>query len=237
MFDCPYCAGAKAIPGVNSLKALYPELAAECVSDVDTDKINPKAYNSLKWKCPTCHGTYSAVISLRVNGNGCPYCGDVHVLTGLNDLKTLEPELAKEWSLKNDFGPESVRRRRHLSVIWECPTCHGEYNYPIDERHVGDDSCPYCNDRKVLPGYNSFKVKHPEIVEKEWYWLGNLVMHMDPDQHLDTSLKEAFFECPICHKQYLMSLRQRAIKEKRHQNPCPFCNGRRQMFPYGVPLK
>lgn len=307
LFDCPYCAGAKAIPGVNSLKALYPELASECVSDVDTDKINPKAYNSLKWKCPTCHGTYSAVISLRVNGNGCPYCGDVHVLPGLNDLKTLEPELAKEWSLKNDFGPESVRRTRHLSVIWQCPTCHGEYNYPIDERHVGDDSCPYCNDRralpgyndlatvdselakewassnlrgpdtvlrtskisavwqcptchseynyliseryvgddscpycndrKVLPGYNSFKVKHPEIVEKEWYWLGNLVMHMDPDQHLDTSLKEAFFECPICHKQYLMSLRQRAMKEKRHQNPCPFCNGRRQMLPYGVPLK
>lgn len=233
----------------NNLVNIYPEITKwwnyEKNAPHKPEYFTTGSRFSAYFICPECgaesYRRISDAFDLKDNGVpclfDCPCCNDRKVLPGYNDLATVNPALAKEWASSNLRGPDTVLSSSKISVTWQCPTCHGEYNYPINERHVGDDSCPYCNDKKVLPGYNSFKVKHPKIVEKEWYWLGNLVMHMDPDQHLDTSLKEAFFQCPICHKQYLMSLRQRAMKEKRHQNPCPFCNGRRQMFPYGVPLK
>lgn len=158
VFDCPYCNG-RTVPGINSLKALYPELAKECVSKVDTDRVSIEATNSYDWKCPNCNGVYPAVVALRVKGNGCPY----------------------------------------------------------------------CNNNKVLPGYNSFKVLYPEIMKEEWLELENLFIGVDADEHLPTSPKNAWFKCPICDYKYMMSFANRTMKNKRGHNPCPFCNGRRQM--------
>lgn len=94
-------------------------------------------------------------------------CRGKKVLLGFNSLADLTPELVKEWSSDNpDLPSEYLRSSRH-KALWTCPICHGDYQYRICDRELDDKSCPYCCDKKILPGYNSFKVRHPEEME-EW---------------------------------------------------------------------
>ena len=297
LFKCPYCYGAKATPGVNSLAALYPELAAECLSADDPERILASSSSRMKWKCPDCGGQWFDLVSNRVNGAGCPYCEDRRALTGYNDLSTIDPELSLEWSPNNELSPEEVRRSSPAPALWNCPTCHGEYSYIIAAREVGDDACPYCRGKKILtgyndlvtvdpelslewspnnelgpeevrrnspasalwncptchgeyssiiavrkvgddscpycserkpsPGYNTLQAKHPDLIAKEWAVNENTLIGLDPDRILDSSTEPAWWNCPQCHHPYIMSPKNRLLKLKRGHNPCTFCNGRR----------
>lgn len=227
LFKCPYCSGAKATPGVNSLAALYPELAAECLSADDPERILASSSSRMKWKCPDCGGQWFDLVSNRVNGAGCPYCEDRRALTGYNDLSTIDPELSLEWSPNNELSPEEVRRSSPAPALWNCPTCHGEYSYIIAARKVGDDACPYCSERKPSPGYNTLQAKHPDLIAKEWAVNENTLIGLDPDRILDSSTEPAWWNCPQCHHPYIMSPKNRLLKLKRGHNPCTFCNGRR----------
>lgn len=164
LFKCPYCSDAKPIRGVNSLAALYPEIAAQCISTEDTERIFPLASSRMQWKCPDCGGTWFDLVINRVNGQGCPYC-------------------------------EGTR---------------------------------------VLPGYNSFRVKHPELVEDEWADIENTLIGVDPDKILDSYSERVWWKCPVCNKKYMMSVKGRLLKQKRGHNPCIFCNGRRWKKTYVV---
>ena len=75
--------------------------------------------------------------------------------------------MAKEWGPSNERGPETYIKAHVFRALWKCPDCNGEYIYPINERELGDDSCPYCKQRKALAGFNSLVDTHPELA-KEW---------------------------------------------------------------------
>ena len=297
LFKCPYCDGIKPIRGVNSLAALYPEIAAQCISTEDADRIFPTASSRMEWKCPDCGGTWFDLVINRVNGNGCPYCEETKVLPGFNSLDVVKPELCAEWSPNNqheasEFLPTShypalwhcprcngeyvfriadrevdddtcpyCRNKKvlpgfnsldavkpelvaewspnnqheaseflptsHYPALWHCPRCNGEYVFRIADREVNDDTCPYCRNKKVLPGFNSFKVRHPDLVETEWADIENTFIRVNPDQILDSYSGSVWWKCPICDKKYMMSVKDRLIKKKRGHNPCTFCNGRR----------
>ena len=80
-------------------------------------------------------------------------------------------KLMKEYKLPvSEYPDNSVR-----IVLWTCPICHGDYQYRICDRELDDKSCPYCCDKKILPEYNSFKVRHPEEME-EWDELANFLL-------------------------------------------------------------
>ena len=49
------------------------------------------------WKCSNEH-FWEAKICNRSNGSGCPYCSGRSAVKGINDLKTVNPELATEWN-------------------------------------------------------------------------------------------------------------------------------------------
>ena len=54
--------------------------------------------------------------------------------------------------------------------LWTCPTCHGDYSARIIEVVNGEAECPYCNNKKLLSGFNSLADKYPEVIaefEKE----------------------------------------------------------------------
>ena len=42
------------------------------------------------------------------------------MIAGINDLATLEPLLAKQWSKKNKIKPTEVSIGSHKKVIWRC---------------------------------------------------------------------------------------------------------------------
>lgn len=100
--------------------------------------------------------------------------------------------LVKEWSLKNERKASEFLKSNTYSALWNCPTCHEEYTARICDREIGDDSCSYCNNKKVLPGVNSFKVKHIDLMD-EWDHINNNLL-CDPDEILDTYSKDVWWD-------------------------------------------
>jgi len=60
-----------------------------------------------------------------------------------------------------------VLPKSKIQAKWICPDCHGEYSALIANMVSGEADCPYCNDRQVLPGFNSFSVRHEKLLQ-EW---------------------------------------------------------------------
>ena len=59
--------------------------------------------NKIVWWNGKCGHEWRASIKNRViSGSGCPYCSHNAILEGYNDLASQKPELAAEWSDKND---------------------------------------------------------------------------------------------------------------------------------------
>ena len=98
---CPYCSGRYAVKGENDLQTVNPTLANEW----DYEKNNgltpmdvlPNSNKKVWWKCSNEHKWQASVVN-RAKGNGCPYCAGKKVLSGYNDLQTVNPTLAKEWN-------------------------------------------------------------------------------------------------------------------------------------------
>ena len=225
---CPYCRHKKVLAGFNDLASVYPELASEWSADnVDkpTEYLRTSPHTAL-WSCPTCHGEYKARICERTIGDdACPYCRNEKVLAGFNDLAFVAPGLASEWSSANPDKPSEYLRTSPHTALWACPTCHGEYVARICDRFVNDCICPYCNEKKVLPGFNSFAAKHPDEME-EWDELANYLL-ADPDEILSSYNQKLWWNCTQGHK-YDMSPKQKLYYRMRKMQPCPYCKGRRR---------
>ena len=138
--------------------------------------------------------------------------------------------LVKEWSLKNEHKASEFLKSNTYSALWNCPICHEEYTARICDREIGDDSCPYCNNKKVLPGVNSFKVKHIDLMD-EWDHINNYLL-CDPDEILDTYSKDVWWDCKYCKTKYLMSPKKKIYYQYRHMKSCPYCKGLRRKKKY-----
>ncbi|WP_243861975.1 zinc-ribbon domain-containing protein, partial [Coprococcus comes] len=75
-------------------------------------------------------------------------------LVGFNDLATLLPDIAAEWSEKNlPLKPDEVNAKSRKNVWWRCSKCGNEWKSVINARVKGT-VCPVCAEREVLAGYN-----------------------------------------------------------------------------------
>ena len=103
------------------------------------------------WKCSKGHEWQSAV-SNRTKGSGCPYCSGRYSIKGENDLKTINPTLAKEWNYEKNNGltPMDVLPSSNKKVWWKCQKGH-EWITSVANRSKGN-GCPYCSNKIVLKG-------------------------------------------------------------------------------------
>ncbi len=98
----------------------------------------------------------------RVRGAGCPYCSHNAVLQGFNDLATVLPQVAKEWSPRNaPLKPTQVTPYANRKVWWKCEQGH-EWVTLISTRAYGS-KCPYCSGIKLLKGFNDLASLHPQL--------------------------------------------------------------------------
>ena len=104
----------------NSLAAVHPELIAEW-SDrnlpLTPDSVTFGSNKKVWWK-GACGHEWETSIKARSSGEKCPICSGARVIEGINDLSTLKPELASEWSEKNEIKPTEVSIGSHKKVIW-----------------------------------------------------------------------------------------------------------------------
>lgn len=225
------CRKYKAMESPNNLVACYPQIKRWWDYDKNAPDL-PEEYTVFSpkqahFKCPDCGEKWFGLVINRVNGQKCPYCEEKRLNPGVNSLDVIKLELADEWSSSNDTEPSQFLPTSSYMAVWECPTCHGEYNARIKDREVGDDACPYCREKLPLPGYNTVKAKHRDLINEEWATLENMFIGIEPDKILDNNMEKVWWKCPICKHLYLISVKDRLMKLKRKHNPCTFCSGRR----------
>ena len=221
---CPYCAGKSVLPEENSLAAEYPVI----VKDWDAAKNKPLTPNQVIsgtkrkvwWLCPKGHSWCAAVFSRTVLGTGCPVCTGRQALAGENDLATLYPDVAAQWDgMKNGaLHPSNVTAGSNRRVWWKCEKGHS-YRAVIAQRVQRGDGCPYCANRKVLPGFNDLATVQP-LVAKQWHETLNGAL--TPEMVTAGSHKKAWWQCSYGHV-WKAAIYSRAGVQ---QCGCPVCAGK-----------
>lgn len=231
--SCPYCMNKRKLAGYNTLEVTKSELIPEWSSNNEQrmdEFFDTSSYLAL-WICSTCNGEYRARIRDRELGDdSCPYCTNKRKLAGFNTLEVTKPELVPEWSNNNERGMDEFFDTSCYMALWICSICNGEYQARIKTREVGDDSCPYCRGIRVLSGYNSFKIKHPDLME-EWDYINNYVL-CDADKILENYSVNVWWICRDCGKRYYTSPNRKVYFQKRHMTACTYCKGLRRKKKY-----
>lgn len=146
---CPYCSGRYAIKGETDLRSLYPELAHQWNYEKNGDLLpqNVKPNTNLKvwWRCNDGH-EWEADIHNRVKGSGCPYCSGRYPIKGVNDLLTVNTELAKQWDYDRNgtLTPCDIKPGSNKVVWWRCPKCGNSWQSSVVNRNK-HHSCPNCH--------------------------------------------------------------------------------------------
>lgn len=219
--DCPYCSGQRVLAGYNDLATTHPELMKEWDFDKNTIIPSEITYGSDKkvwWKCNQNHSWEATVNSRSSMKRGCPYCTGKAILTGYNDLQTLNPELAAEWHpTKNKITADQVSLHDHHKYWWKCKEGH-EWEISPHNRSYGS-GCPFCSGRFAIKGENDLETLYPEIAE-EWHPTKN--RNLKPsDIKSKTSMKVWWF-CPICKYEYRSVVSSRTTAG----SGCPRCAGK-----------
>jgi len=218
---CPYCSGQKVGYG-NDLKSLFPEIAKEWDVKKNENKPNEVSPGSNKkawWLCEKKHSYYSSTYSRTGLKTGCPYCANQKVGYG-NDLKSLFPEIAKEWDYKkNSSKPEEFTPQSHTKKMWWiCPKNHS-YEMLISNRVALSQKCPYCSNQKIGYG-NDLASTHPELL-KEWDYKKNKI---DPKTIPFGTVAKVWWICKEQHS-WEATVNKRSSTKTGSYNPtgCPYC--------------
>lgn len=190
---CPACSGRVATLEENLLVA-NSKLCKEW--NVVRNKKSPSEYRPLSsqkawWICSTCGYEWSAKISERSKGTGCPCCAGKKVLKGVNDLATLRPKLVEEWDYERnpDISPTDVTMGTHKKVWWKCSECGREWQASISNRSKGR-GCPMCARKATTES------KKKEIFQYSSYGVFIRMYHSIKEAKEQTGLKSIFPSSP-----------------------------------------
>ena len=154
---CPECAKLKrgkaftktTIAKKGSLKENNLEIAREWHPTLNNNlKVSDITASSPKlvwWLCSKCQHEWRSSSNNRAKGSGCPCCSGRVPKIGVNDLKTINPALAKEWNYNKNgaLKPESFLPKSGKKVWWLCSHCGYEWEKEIRARTNGSP-CPNC---------------------------------------------------------------------------------------------
>lgn len=133
--------------------------------------------------------------------------------------------LIKEWDFErnNKIGldPNKLACKSNKKAFWICLNNHS-WSSVISSRTNGS-GCPYCSNKKVLPGYNDLATTRPDIAA-EWDYKKNTIL---PNQISAGSNKKAWFICPRNHS-YETRVYLRALRDYT----CPFCSNQKLLVGY-----
>jgi len=216
------------MPKLRPFAANHPDLLQEWDfeqnKNVDPALIGSSSRTRVWWTGSCGHKWQSELVS-RVNGKGCPVCAGQSVVSGFNDLATLEPGLAKEWHKSKNQGltPSLVTRKSGLKVWWTCPVGH-EFEAKIGERVRGletrpdTNGCPVCLNRKLASGSNDLYTANPKLA-KEFHPTRN-----HPLTPHGIKASESRILWWICDKGH--EFEQRLTNRVNSNQGCPFCKNK-----------
>ena len=199
---CPYCAGKRAITGINDFATLHPAIANEA-DGWDPLLYLPMSNKKMSWRCTKGH-TWDAAIVDRVCGDGCPICANRVLVKGQNDLRTLHPAIANE---ADGWDPGSVIAGGHSRRRWKCEK--GHVWETLVKKRISGQGCPTCTGQKVMSGFNDLATTNPLIANEADGW--------DPTEFTSHSGLKKSWKCPLGHT-YVAT-----IDKRSNGRGCPSC--------------
>ena len=147
---CPVCTGKLVIPGENDLQSYDPVLAKQWHPEkngpLTPEQVAVSSNKKVWWQCERGHEWLCAVSVRTSRRTGCPYCTNRKVLSGFNDLKTVQPLVAAQWHpTKNaPLEPDEILPGSSKRVWWRCTDGH-EWKAAVYSRTGAKKcGCPVC---------------------------------------------------------------------------------------------
>lgn len=193
---CPVCAGSYIQQGINDFASQRPDILPYVHptknKGFNPEKVAKTSNKNIWWLCEQGHEWKQDIQGMR----NCPVCAGRKLVTGVNDLMALHPELGREWDNKKNASPADKITLKNLTSerFWICPEGHS-WKTSIQSTLNGK-TCVVCSGDKVLTGYNDLLTTHPELV-KQWHPTKNTI---SPDSVSAGSWAEAWWVCEKGHE-------------------------------------
>ncbi|MFJ4221863.1 zinc-ribbon domain-containing protein [Curtobacterium luteum] len=169
-FPCSYCSGRKPLAGYRSLADSGRRLAVTWHptrnGTLTPAQVTTNAKRIVWWRCPRGHD-FDTRVSIIARGDGCPFCRGLRILSGFNDLATLNPDAAAQWhpTRNGTTTPSEVGIGSDFAAWWRCRHGH-EWRIAVKVRR--NHGCPVCANVRIDPDVNSLRVTQPALVA-EWH--------------------------------------------------------------------
>jgi very-short-patch-repair endonuclease len=184
-------------------------------NEVPLLEIRIGAKGTVNWECGRGH-RWAAKIANRIHlGNGCPYCSGHRVIPGETDLETLYPDVAKDWSAKNELLPSQVKPGSLVKVWWDCKVGH-DYFACIASRALQGTGCGVCRGLSAYVGYNDLATTDPDVAK---FWSAKNTTKVT--EVVRGSNKKFIWECELGHEWTTM-----VYALTIGGNRCPTCSNR-----------
>ncbi len=218
---CGFCAGLR-VSVTNSLAKVAPALAKQWHPAKNGD-LRPRdvvagSPRKVWWKCSKGPDhEWTAAISMRVRGNGCPFCSGYRASAARN-FAVAFPEAALEWHPDRNgaLRPEDVAAYSEGKVWWRCAHGH-EWLTAVLFRTRGQ-GCPFCAGTLVTPE-TSLAARDPAVA-KQWHSTKN--GDLTPRDVLPHSSRRVWWKCRKGPDHVW-----EATVAGRSKGGCPFCAGKR----------
>lgn len=160
----------KTVNGRKDLATINPALAAESDGSWDPSTVTSGSALRVGWICRknSAH-RWTAPVSQRVSGTGCPVCVNRIIIPGVNDLATTHPELANAGD--GTWDPTRYVSGSHTKLNWICSVDPRHvYLCSVNERARGV-GCSLCNGKVVKAGVNDLGTLDPALAaENDGTW-------------------------------------------------------------------
>jgi hypothetical protein len=208
---CPSCSGRMLVAGENDVASRCPNILEE-VDGWDPTKIHAGSDKKVAWRCKFGHN-FKASPKSRSKGSGCPVCSGNEVRPGVNDLLTLNPNLARQ-VLIGDPSRLTVGSRE--KPTWKCDLGH-EWKATVANRSKGQ-GCPACAGKKVLAGFNDLATINPELAAQADGW--------DPSTVTEKSGAIRSWKCRVGHTW------KTRVATRSNGVGCPICSNHQLLVGY-----
>lgn len=126
------------------------------------------------FKCEKGHSFYRtiSVVKERLSQGRhyCQYCSGTKLMSGVNDIETVYPEVAKLFDNdKNNVKACDISFKESSLDLWfRCKEGHSfRKNLKVVKDGVlnGSEVCPYCNGKELLSGFNDLETVMPNVAK------------------------------------------------------------------------
>lgn len=164
---CPFCAGQRAVPGIDDVVTLKPKVARLLVDPAEAAGLTVGSGRRCHFRCPEGHAweapVRDVVRATDAGRTGCPVCSKHASNRGHRPtVADARPDLLAEAADPDEVGRLTLGSGR--SVRWVCRR-HGEpyvYEMPVRNR-VRGQGCPVCGHHAVVAGVNDLATTHPAL--------------------------------------------------------------------------